>query len=127
MRLPILIAYLCVLNATVVIAAGPVSKRMTERFKEEFRFEPAEIREDPDATPDPADPDTVVLPTLFVRPWALGIDKAVEESERRIERENFSWKHGGTIYRFGGPRGSLELKFKYNPEHNGIDLLNFSW
>lgn len=51
-------------------------------------------------------------------------DRALEEKERKINQEAFTFKDGGTIMKVGD---RLELKFKYSPLHKGWDLINLIW
>lgn len=44
----------------------------------------------------------------------------IQQDKDTIAAEAFNWKEGGTLFR----RGSATLKFKYNPEHKGFDILN---
>jgi hypothetical protein len=69
----------------------------------------------------------LVLPELKVIEPRQKVALAVREDRERLEREEFSWRHGGTIRKFERLPGKPVLMWKYNPEHNGIDLLNFSW
>jgi hypothetical protein len=51
-------------------------------------------------------------------------DRALDEKERKIKQEAFTFKDGGTIMKVGD---RLELKFKYSPLHKGWDLINLMW
>jgi hypothetical protein len=124
MRLPVLIVLVC---STVAFAADErdtAATRMAKLLKEEFTFQPPE--EPAPETVEAIDPSTDVVVLPLFRTFALprGAVEAIEAGRIRAEKEKFSWKHGGTILKL---RPNVELKFKYNPEHNGIDLLNFSW
>jgi len=112
--------------ATTVIAAdesGGMSLRIAEVLERESHYEP---KKEASGTEAPDD-EVLVLPTLFVHPPPKGLEEAVEAHQRKVGYEKFSWAHGGTILKKEDWPLPFDLKFKYNPEHNGIDLLSFSW
>ena len=61
--------------------------------------------------------------------WVVG---AATPLMSRLEDEApknqpFTWEDGGTLAKRTGPLFTSELKFQYDPRHQGIDLLSFSW
>jgi len=74
--------------------------------------------------PDPSSGDNgvVVLPELTVvgRP-PPGIDQAVEETQRASRTELFTWKDGGTIFKYKGKRVTVVLRT------NLFGFLSVSW
>ena len=127
MRLPILIALWCALQAFAAEKAPTARARMAAMFNEEFKFDPGLDRKPDQDLAIPTDDDVVVLPSVSVREPFHGVDKAIEEAIARAGLEHFTWKHGGTIHTFERLPLRPKIEFKYNPDHNGIDLLNFSW
>ena len=120
------LAVLLILCVTTVLAAEEVAPRslhLRERMKQEFHFDPA-ANADQEARSRELEDDVVILPQFNVVGPRRGLDRAVAEARLRAGEEHFTWKHGGTILKLGN---KVEIKFKYNPDHNGIDLLNWSW
>jgi hypothetical protein len=106
---------------------GSMRARLLEELKREFKFEPpGERAEIPDA-PTTAPHGVIVLPELSVTEARRNVALAVREDRERLERDEFSWRHGGTIKKLEKLPFKPTLMWKYNPEHNGIDLVNFSW
>ena len=127
MRLPILIALSCVLQVPAADEPPTARDRMATLFKKEFKFDASLTRKPDETLPIPEEGDVVVLPLVAVHEPFRGADKAIEEATLRAELGHFTWKHGGTIHTFERLPLQPRIGFKYNPEHNGIDILNFSW
>lgn len=121
------IAIVLVLTGLEGAESGGMRAKLLEELKREFTFKP-EPREQ-ESINNPVDPgdDVLVLPDFRVTERGRDADKAVYEQRERLEREKFSWKHGGTLLKLNKVPLKPELKWKYNPEHNGIDILSFSW
>jgi hypothetical protein len=119
------ITFACV--TTAIVAGEPERNAawLTQVLAADFKFQP--VQSAPMDVLDTHEPEegTVVLPEFKVTSRnPRGLESALKERRLAIETEKFSWKHGGTIVKL---RSNVELKFKYNPEHNGIDLLSISW
>lgn len=129
----VVIALLCAAQALPAGEHGSAGERMAELFNQEFKYDPEAYRRarerDLEVTQraDEAGGETVTLPTMIVRDRSRRAAEAVDRQRVRIEDEEFDWRDGGTIRKWEGRFLNPELRFKYNPEHNGIDLLNFSW
>jgi hypothetical protein len=125
--LPIL---LCVAVAAATPGAsepGGMRARMLEELKREFKFQPPSDGADSPGGPAPTPHGVLVLPELSVSEQRRDVALAIREDRERLVHEEFSWRHGGTIRKLGHLPFKPTLMWRYNPEHNGIDLLNFSW
>jgi hypothetical protein len=120
-----MITFACV---AIAIAAGEPEKSvswLTQVLTEDFKFQPVQSSTVDIMEAHEPEEGTVVLPEFKVTSRnPRGLETALKERRLAIETEKFSWKHGGTIVKL---RSNVELKFKYNPKHDGIDLLSISW
>ena len=71
--------------------------------------------------------DTVVMPAFKVTDNFRKLDQAVDDFQRKLDSEKFTWRDGGAYRRIEGKKTTTELEFRYNAEHNGIELLRISW
>ena len=129
MRSVLMIALLYPAVALAADGRLSVAQHMTERFRREFKFDAslARVETEQDAATSEPDGEVLVLPTVIVQSRYHGAAAAIEEAKLRAGEESFTWGHGGTIVKGRGGWLSPDIKFKYNPLHNGIDLLNFSF
>jgi len=106
---------------------GGMRTRLLEELKKEFIFEPKPVG--PASTGDDRQENSgaVVLPDYVVVEVPPDPERAIRDYREILERDQFTWRHGGTIRKFERFPFKPELKWKYNPEHNGIDLVSFSW
>jgi hypothetical protein len=120
------------LCATSLLAAGedtaPPARRsrLGELLLQRFPFEPPKP-EASNGTPRAAEGAIVLLPEFEVVGTAPRVDRVIAEAQMKLKREAFSWRDGGTILRLRGRYVTTELKFRYNPARDKIDLLSFSW
>jgi hypothetical protein len=125
MRSLAMITFACV---AIAIAAGEPEKSvswLTQVLKADFKFQPVQDSAIDIIEAHEPEEGTVVLPEFKVTAsLPKGVEAAIQNRRLAIEAEKFSWKHGGTILKL---RSNVELKFKYNPKHDGIDLLSISW
>lgn len=120
-----ILAAVSIVCATAMFAADEKHEahaRLLDLLGKEFRFDPSATGDEEDG--HGSDEDVVILPRFDVHPMPEGIEEAVDKAHHAAELEKFSWKHGGTILNV---KGRMKIQFKYNPDHNGIDLLSFSW
>ncbi|HUG10006.1 MAG TPA: hypothetical protein VMM36_03285 [Opitutaceae bacterium] len=122
------LAMITLASVTSAMAAGEPERSvswLTRVLTEDFKFQPNQDSAlDIMEAHDPEE-GIFVLPEFKVTSnLPRGLEAAVESKRLAVEAEKFSWKHGGTILKL---RSNVKLKFKYNPEHNGIDLLSISW
>ena len=127
--LPILVCGAIAFAATAMDASEPDGMRakLHEKLRREFTFQlPTDMAR---ATEESADAvhGILVLPELNVIESRQGLEIVLREQRDRFEREEFSWRHGGTIKKLERLPFKPTLIWRYSPEHNGIDLLKFSW
>jgi hypothetical protein len=126
--LPILRCIAVAIATTTVGTSEPGSMRarLLEELKVEFTYQPTPVDRDRAAAQQDSE-GAVVLPDYHVVEDPRDPTRAIREYRDILEREDFTWRHGGTIKRLERLPFRPALMWKYNPEHDGIDLLSFSW
>jgi len=127
--LPILLCGAFAFPASVLNAAEPggMRARLLEELRKEFTFQPRPAETDEAKRSLESGGEAVVLPDYHFVETPHDPEPAIREYRGILEREEFSWRHGGTIKNLDRLPFKPALMWKYNPEHDGIDLLRFSW
>lgn len=127
--LPTLLSGAITLAATALDASEPgrMRAKLFEELKREFTFEPEPVKRDSAGDDVQDNTGAVVLPDHHVVDVPPDPEQAIREYRGILERDEFTWRHGGTIRKLERFPFKPGLKWKHNPEHNGIDLLSFSW
>jgi hypothetical protein len=111
-------------------AALPVvSDRLSKEASLAFHYTPLSGENPATDSPSSAPTGTMTLEKLVVTHYneSHALELLLAEQAKRIREESFSWKEGGTILKKEGRKVTTEVKWKFNPERNAMDILSFSW
>jgi len=105
--------------------AQPMHSQITAVIREHLA-QPSKQTPEPKGT-GAAPGDTVVMPAFKVTDNFRKLDQAVDAFQRKLDSEKFTLRDGGAYKTIEGKKTTTELEFRYNAEHNGIELLRISW
>jgi len=71
--------------------------------------------------------EAVVMPAFTVTDDYRRLDQAVDDWDRKMEADRFTWRGGGTYKRIDGPQFTTEFELRFDPEMHGVDFLRISW
>ncbi|HWA08115.1 MAG TPA: hypothetical protein VG838_01480 [Opitutaceae bacterium] len=111
-------------------ASVPASAGISAAIKRAFPYAPPAANPDIDAAADAviAGDGVVKMKTVQVTGDRLGPGPMMEERERRLKAQVFNFTDGGRILKLSrDPDRPAELKFKYDAQHKGWDILNIPW
>lgn len=120
-----------VIAAAGTLAASEPAKEASPRanlsrdLRQQYPYAPRDAAEKPVAVA--SGEDVVAMAPFRVFGGYRAVDRAIEDGRSKAKSDAFTPQNGGTILKKEGKRVTTELKIKFNPIHNGFDILSFSW